>query len=102
MRNRIYYAVAGFLLGATGGAATANTDPANQVIEVVVKILTDHGLAVTLVLVFVAGTLWLVQFLLTRLIQSKDNEIQRLVVLRDELWDEFLKVKPSSEVEPNR
>src|SRR5438128_1957948 len=62
-------AAGGVVAGAVGGAASSDAEWLDHLIDVLAKVLDQHGLAVVLCLIFIPATLWLVHFLLTHTLE---------------------------------
>ena len=89
-------AAGGAIAGASGVALAKDHDLARHVFDSFIQILDKHGLPVAVCCFLITATVFFCWYLLRKLIQSKDAEIARLVQLRDQLWDQFLKERPSS------
>lgn len=70
-------------------------------LEIIQDILRENGLAVTLTVLFVLASIALVWRLVDEVIDSKNDEIRRLVRHRDQLWDKFLEERPQSGAGPD-
>lgn len=77
-------------------AASVSDDIGQSLIDAFVKLATEQGLAVAISFMFVFSAVYLVRYLLNVTIKGKDEEIKRLVKLRDELWDQYIKERPGS------
>ena len=93
-------ALIGFLGGAASGAfagaSAADTEFHREVFRALVDILDKHGLPVALSFGLVLATVALVYYLLNKLIEGQNAEIRRLAGLRDELWEQYIRERPSS------
>lgn len=87
------------LVGAGGvaiGAVAVSEELAIALVDAFLEILHRHGFAVAIATILVLGTIALVWRLVNTSIQGKNDEIKRLVEIRDRLLEHILNDVPSS------
>ena len=92
--------VVGLGAAAVSGAAVAQTDPFVDLLRAFSDLIDRHGLPVAISAVCVIASLWLIAYLLKHIFERHEAEVTRLVGLRDQLWDQYLSEKPSSQASP--